>query len=143
MKQHATVLIVDDEPQILLVMEVILSNEGYRVIKATNGKECLEITKRELPDLILMDVFMPTMDGFKALKRLRAQKRTKHIPVVFLTAIATKPMQIEKGLSLGAEAYITKPIKVDELMSRVRAILHKAQDRKQIHKPPESRKSSK
>jgi len=129
MKQHPTILIVDDEPEVLLIMEVILSGEGYKVIKANNGKECLEIAQRESPDLILLDVYMPVMDGFKALKRLRANKRTQNIPVIFLTAVAKEAKQIEKGLLLGAEEYITKPIKVDEFVSRVRAMLHKVQER--------------
>lgn len=106
----ATILIVDDSPENLMVLTDLLS-PTYRVLAAQSGEKCLRIaTGKTLPDLILLDVMMPGMDGYEVLKQLRTSSETSRIPVVLLTALADSQSE-EYGLSLGAADYITKPIK--------------------------------
>ncbi|HGY5298610.1 TPA: HD domain-containing phosphohydrolase [Aeromonas salmonicida] len=118
----ATILIVDDSPENLMVLTDLLS-PTYRVLAAQSGEKCLRIaTGKTLPDLILLDVMMPGMDGYEVLKQLRTNPETSRIPVVLLTALADSQSE-EYGLSLGAADYITKPIKPAIVQARVRTQL--------------------
>ncbi|WP_169046148.1 response regulator [Aeromonas salmonicida] len=124
----ATILIVDDSPENLMVLTGLLS-PTYRVLAAQSGEKCLRIaTGKTLPDLILLDVMMPGMDGYEVLKQLRTNPETSRIPVVLLTALADSQSE-EYGLSLGAADYITKPIKPAIVQARVRTQLEAKQAR--------------
>lgn len=118
-----TVLVVDDEPINIQLLQRKLEWDGITVLTATNGEACLETAKAEQPDLILLDVMMPGMDGFAVCSKLREEKRTKAIPVIFVTAHNSKKGKLE-GLEAGAVDYITKPIDLDETIARVRTQLN-------------------
>jgi two-component system KDP operon response regulator KdpE len=115
------ILVVDDEPRMIHFMQMNLELEGCRVISATNGREALDKAREELPDLMLLDIMMPGMDGFETLKRLRAFSQ---VPVLILTARSDEEDRI-KGLELGADDYISKPFSHRELVSRIRAVLRR------------------
>jgi two-component system KDP operon response regulator KdpE len=115
------ILVVDDEPRLITFMRMNLELEGCRVISAPNGKEALQKTREELPDVVLLDVMMPGMDGFETLKRLR---QFSQVPVLILTAKGEEEDRI-KGLELGADDYIGKPFSHRELVSRIRAVLRR------------------
>jgi DNA-binding response OmpR family regulator len=127
MENSATkVLAVDDDKTIRDILESVLTRHGFQVITASNGKKCLSIMQTVVPDLILLDVQMPEMDGFETLKHLKANVKTKDIPVIILTAAAKDAESIATGLTLGADEYLIKPIYADELLVRVRAVLRTA-----------------
>lgn len=115
-----TILVVDDTEDNLDLLEFALKRKPVHMLRATSGKECLSLAVQHRPDVILLDIQMPEMDGFETLKRLRASRSTSSIPVIFLTAQKKDPSSIEHGLSLGAEEYLTKPIDIDELLVRTR-----------------------
>ncbi len=121
-KSKSTVLVVDDEPINIQLLQRKLEWDGITVLTATNGEACLEVAKAERPDLILLDVMMPGMDGFAVCAKLREDKRTNAIPVIFVTAHNSKKGKLE-GLEAGAVDYITKPIDLDETIARVRTQL--------------------
>ena len=116
-EKSLTVLVCDDEPDISGAIEIFLKSDGYRVIKASNGKEAIEAVKSEDIQLILLDVMMPVMDGVKALSKIR---ELGNIPVIMLTAKSEDTDKI-LGLNLGADDYVTKPFNPVELMARVRS----------------------
>ncbi|MCK4739770.1 MAG: response regulator [Deltaproteobacteria bacterium] len=116
------ILTVDDEADILNLLSYNLKKTGYFVSQAEDGPEAIEIAKKERPDLILLDIMLPNMEGTEVLRRLKADPDTSNIPVIMLTA---KGEEIDRivGLELGAEDYITKPFSPRELLLRVKAIL--------------------
>lgn len=116
-----TILVVDDEPRMVNFITMNLELEGFRVITATNGFEALEKAFKEHPDLVLLDIMMPEMDGFETLEQLR---QGSSVPVIFLSAKSEEVDRI-KGLDLGADDYITKPFSPRELVSRIRAVLRR------------------
>jgi two-component system alkaline phosphatase synthesis response regulator PhoP len=118
------VLVVDDEPDIIEVIRYNLVREGFVVSSAKNGNECLTEVHQHTPDLIILDVMMPVMDGFETCRRLKAGTATREIPIIFLTARSGERDEIE-GLDLGADDYITKPISPRRLVSRVKASLRR------------------
>lgn len=122
MAEGNKVLIAEDEPDIRGLVVYSLEYAGYEVIEALNGEEAIELAVRERPDLILLDVRMPRMNGYEACAVLRAQESTREIPVVFLSARGQEA-EIKHGLELGAEEYILKPFAPDELNQRVGSIL--------------------
>jgi CheY-like chemotaxis protein len=113
-----TILVVDDEPLNVAVLSELLSPD-YRVLGARSGPIALDLLRAELPDLILLDVMMPDMDGYAVLDRLRSTPRTNPVPVVFVTALGAE-VDEERGLSLGACDYIVKPVKPAVVLARVR-----------------------
>lgn len=119
----AKIMVVDDERDIVRLVSFTLSRRGYSVIEATDGKAALEVAAREQPDLILMDVMMPVMDGFEASRQLKADPRTEKIPIVMLSA---KSQQVERaiGLESGALDYICKPFTPKELVEQVNGFLN-------------------
>ena len=117
-----SILVVDDQPINVQLLKRKLEREGLRVTAAYNGLEALELTKKEMPDLILLDVMMPDMDGIEVCQRLQADEATRGIPVIFITARTTKESKLE-GLGVGAVDYITKPIDLDETLARVQTQL--------------------
>ena len=120
--RNLTVLVVDDEPRIIDFIRMNLEFEGFRVVDAPNGHETLERLKEDLPDLILLDVMMPKMDGFETLKHIR---EVSNVPVIMLTVRQEEGDRI-RGLDLGADDYITKPFSPRELLSRIKALLRRS-----------------
>jgi two-component system, NtrC family, sensor kinase len=120
--QENTILVVDDTPTNLQVLFDVLSEQGYRVAIAKNGETALQRVQSSQPNLILLDVMMPGIDGFETCKRLKANPDTRHIPVIFMTALSDSVDKI-KGLSLGAVDYITKPIQCEEVLARIQVHL--------------------
>src|SRR6185436_9423697 len=112
------ILIVDDTPANIQSLAAILKSKGYLISAATNGKQALEVLARMQPDLILLDVMMPEMDGFETCRQLKAAEQWRHIPVIFLTA-KTETADIVQGFELGAVDYVAKPFNTHELLARV------------------------
>jgi CheY-like chemotaxis protein len=117
-----SILVVDDQPINVQLLKRKLEREGLRVIAAYSGLEAIDLVEREVPDLILLDVMMPDMDGIEVCQRLQAGESTRSIPVIFITARTAKESKLE-GLSAGAVDYITKPIDLDETLARVQTQL--------------------
>lgn len=117
-QEQSTILIVDDTPTNLGVLFDFLADYGFKVLVARDGQSALQKVEYAVPDLILLDVLMPGMDGFEACSRLKANDLTKDIPVIFMTALADTVDKV-KGLSLGAVDYITKPLQHEEVLARV------------------------
>lgn len=122
-----TILVADNEPDILRFVEVNLRLEGFDVVMAQDGDEALDKAFRTRPALILLDIMMPRTDGFEVCRRLRADVRTSHVPVIILTA---KSLTVDKvvGLTAGADDYVLKPFDPMELVARVRTTLRRAGD---------------
>lgn len=118
-----TILIADDQPDNLTLLSRYLANEGYGYIKAIDGLDALEKVRNDSPDLVLLDVNMPHKDGFAVLEEIRADPATKHIPVIILTAARLDPTEIQSGLNMGADDYVTKPFDRRELLARIRTKL--------------------
>ena len=125
------VLVVDDDPDIVQFVRMNLELEGFDAETADNGRIALELAKARPPDLILLDVMMPEMDGLTVLRRLRNSPATANVPVIILTAKALAEDRV-KGLDLGADDYITKPFDLDELLARVRTVLRRAQQMRDL-----------
>jgi len=121
-KMKEQILIVDDEPRFVRLIEANLETEGYQVLKASTGKEAVEATVANKPDLVLLDVMMPEMDGFQACARIR---EFSNVPIIMLTARGEEDQRI-KGLNLGADDYIVKPFSAGEMLARVRSVLRRA-----------------
>ena len=121
---HATVLVIDDEKDLLELVRYNLEKEHLDVITANDGQSGLEIGLKHKPDLVLLDLMMPGMNGLEVCKQLRADARTSRIPIIMLTAKAAETDKIV-GLEMGADDYITKPFSVRELVARVRAALRR------------------
>lgn len=120
------ILVVDDEPDILSVLVYHLSREGYRVSTAVNGPRALTAAESDRPDLIILDLMLPGMDGYEVLRDLRRNDKTEHIPVILLTARREEEERV-RGFEVGADDYITKPFSGRELILRVQAVLRRAQ----------------
>jgi DNA-binding response OmpR family regulator len=118
-----TILTADDDPQLLRLVSRNLELEDYEVMTASNGQHALELIEAQMPDLILLDVMMPKMDGFTVCQRVRAFSA---VPIILLTARGQDQDKV-RGLDLGADDYLTKPFSIDELLARVRAVLRRAQ----------------
>jgi two-component system alkaline phosphatase synthesis response regulator PhoP len=125
--QSVKVLLVDDEPDILEIVGYNLSQEGYQISTASNGREAVAKAKAEIPDLIIMDVMMPEMDGMEACEAIRKIPELKHVIITFLTARGEDYSQVA-GFDAGADDYITKPIKPKLLVSKVKALLRRSND---------------
>ena len=117
-----TIMVIDDEKRLVSLVESYLIQEGYRVISANDGKEALPIASREKPDLIILDIMMPEMDGYEFMRTHRSEMDT---PIILLTARVDDDERVI-GLELGADDYVTKPFRPRELGARVRAVLRRA-----------------
>ncbi|MFT5089476.1 MAG: two-component system NtrC family sensor kinase [Planctomycetota bacterium] len=131
--QHTRILIVDDTLQNIQVLGTTLKKEGYQLNAAQNGQQALKLAQKTLPDLILLDIMMPEMDGFEVCQHLKADDKTRHIPVVFLSA-KVETQDMVKGFELGAIDYITKPFNTVELLKRVETHLELALLRTDLQK---------
>ena len=121
------ILIVDDEADILTLLEYNLEKAGFKVISANDGPDAVEITKREKPDIIILDIMLPSMEGTEVCKILKSGDATRHIPIIMLTAKGEEVDRIV-GFELGADDYITKPFSPRELILRVKAVLKRGQE---------------
>jgi|SRR5699024_7162804 len=119
-----TILVIDDEQDLLDLIEYNLKKEGFSVLKAENGKEGLTVAREHRPDLILLDIMMPVMDGMETVEVIRNDKKLKHTPIIFLTARGDEKTEVE-GLDKGGDDYITKPISTTKLISRIKAVLRR------------------
>ncbi|MGV8945632.1 MAG: response regulator transcription factor [Lutibacter sp.] len=118
------ILIVDDEPNIVMSLEYIFKKENYEVFIARDGAEAIEIVENSIPDIILLDIMMPNVDGYQVLNYLKESEVLSKIKVIFLSA-KNKATDIELGLQLGANKYISKPFAVKNLVKEVKDLLHK------------------
>jgi DNA-binding response OmpR family regulator len=116
------ILIADDEHKIVMTLEYTFRKLGFEVFIARDGSEVLELLKDEIPDVILLDIMMPNVDGYTTIQEIKKQEKLKDCKVVFLSA-KTNPADIERGLSLGANAYITKPYSIKKLVQQVDELL--------------------
>ena len=123
-KSKIKILIVDDEPDIIEILKFNLENEGYKVFSAENGKEALKLADQILPNLIILDLMMPIMDGIEACERLRMDKKYNNTLIMFLSARGEDYSQIA-AFDSGADDYVTKPIKPRILNSKVKALLRR------------------
>jgi DNA-binding response OmpR family regulator len=118
----ATVLVVDDDPVILKLLEVNFEMEGFTVVRASDGVEGLERAREVLPDVVVLDVMMPRMTGHEVATALRSDPATASIPIIFVTARAQSG-DVERGMELGVDDYVTKPFDPLDLIARVNAVL--------------------
>lgn len=125
-----TILVVDDERDLLDLIEYNLKKEGFKVLKAENGEEGISKAKEHKPDLILLDIMMPKMDGLEAVEIMRKDEDLKKTPIIFLTARSDEKTEIY-GLNKGGDDYITKPISTTKLVSRIKAVLRRFDDSEQ------------
>lgn len=124
-QQPAHVLIVDDEPNILLSLQFLMSKAGYAVRTAKDGEQALAEIAKAKPDVVLLDVMMPKLDGFSVCQRIRSTPEWDSVRVIMLTARG-RDVEREKGLALGADDYITKPFSTKDAVDRVAAVLAKS-----------------
>ena len=116
------ILIVEDDEKSLYLARFVLEKEGYKVIEARDGLEALDKTSKETPDLILMDMQLPNLDGYEATKRIKADERLAKIPVIALTAYAMKGDR-EKTLEAGCSGYIEKPIDPETIIAQIKQVI--------------------
>ena len=126
-KREIKILLVDDEPDILEIVSYNLAQEGYQIVTATNGREAVAKAKKELPQLIIMDVMMPEMDGMEACEAIRKIPELSGVIITFLTARSEDYSQVA-GFDAGADDYIAKPIKPKLLVSKVKALLRRLKE---------------
>lgn len=124
------ILIVDDEKDIVKMLDYNLKKEGYRTISAHDGEYALDLAARQKPDLIILDLMLPGVDGLEACRILKKDKETQHIPIIMLTA-KTQVSDKIVGLELGADDYITKPFSPRELLARIKAVLRRIKDKQE------------
>ncbi len=118
----ARILVADDDPYSLKLLDFRLKSLGHETIFAVDGREALEIATKEKPDLVLLDIMMPVINGFQVLRKLKSQEETKNIPVIMLTA-KVQEKDVVTGLEAGAVDYVTKPFSFAELSARVNRAL--------------------
>ena len=121
-REQPLVLAADDDPDILELVTFRLERSGYTVIQAHDGEEALQLALERKPDLAVLDVMMPKLDGFELTRRLRAEDATSRMPIILLTA-KSQDVDVQQGFEAGADDYIRKPFSPDELRARVQAIL--------------------
>lgn len=117
-----TILITDDEPINIKILKKTLEKRGHRTLTATNGKECIERAEKVGPDLILLDIMMPSMSGIEVCKVLKRAQRTQHIPIIFITA-DTNDSTLQEAFESGGTDYVRKPVNMIELLARVHSVL--------------------
>ena len=130
-KKDIKILLVDDEPDILEIVGYNLTSEGYQIFTAENGSEAVKKAKKELPNLIILDVMMPEMDGIEACELIRKNPDLQNTLIVFLTARGEDYSQVA-GFDAGADDYITKPIKPKVLVSKVKALLRRFKEEENV-----------
>jgi DNA-binding response OmpR family regulator len=122
MPSKANILVVDDEPHVLKLVKANLESSGYRVLTAGDGAQAVEIVEQEMPDLVILDLMLPKMDGYAVCRRIR---EFSNVPVIMLTARSAQ-VDLVHGYEVGADDYLTKPFSVTELLMRVQAVLRRS-----------------
>jgi diguanylate cyclase (GGDEF)-like protein len=122
------ILIADDEPAVRQLLEVVLVSQGYEVLQAHNGDQLVRMAQERVPDLVLVDLMMPYLDGYEAIRQLRNDTRTAHLPMIILTA-KSAPDDLVTGFETGADDYVTKPFNIPELLARIKSHLRRASQR--------------
>ena len=122
MTDKAKILVVDDHPSNIKALRTRLAKDGHQVVEATSGAEALEVFQREEPDLVLLDIMMPGMDGYEVCRRLKEKQASDFVPIIMVTAL-TETDALVRGLAAGADEYVTKPFDAVELMARVGSML--------------------
>lgn len=125
------ILIVEDEKDIIKMLDYNLKKEGFRVIDARDGEDALDLAVREYPDLILLDLMLPGINGLEVCKSLKKESKTARIPIIMLTAKSQETDKIV-GLELGADDYVTKPFSPRELIARIKAVLRRATEKEKL-----------
>ncbi|MCC7539876.1 MAG: response regulator [Deltaproteobacteria bacterium] len=123
----AKILIVDDEPQVLAMLDLMLRAAGYDVVTASDGDAAVEVARRELPDVILLDVNLPKRDGFEVCANLRAEPPAPGMKIVMLTAAYDTVQDAQRGLRIGADEYVVKPFLRDVLMHNIERLVAASQ----------------
>ena len=126
--QHK-ILVVDDEPTIVRLMEFILARQGHQMLVAVNGEQALELAKEHSPDLILLDIMMPRIDGYEVARTLRSDPANEHLPIIMLSAKA-QDEDVRKGMEVGVNEYITKPFHPEHLVHVVSGYLSQVEKRR-------------
>jgi DNA-binding response OmpR family regulator len=116
------ILIVDDEPNIVLALELLMKKEGFEVHTADDGEKALNAVRELRPDLVLLDIMMPKLDGYEVCQRIRADESLKNVRIMMLTAKG-REVEKEKGMALGVDSYITKPFSTREVVLKVKELL--------------------
>jgi DNA-binding response OmpR family regulator len=116
------ILVVDDDPYILMSLEFLMKKNGYGVMIARNGTEALDIVGKQMPDVVLLDIMMPDVDGYEICRHIKKTAKLKHTKVVFMSA-KSKEADIQKGYDLGAALYVTKPFSTRELVKQIKGLL--------------------
>ncbi len=116
------ILIVDDEPNIVMTLEYTFKKNNFEVFIARDGQEALDILQTQIPDMVILDIMMPLVDGFETLEQIKKNDSLQNCKVMFLTA-KNKESDIEKGLALGADAYLTKPFSIKKVVDKVMELL--------------------
>lgn len=117
------ILIVDDEPNIVMTLEYAFKKQNFEVFIARDGSEAIQIIENNIPDVVLLDIMMPKVDGYQTIKLIKENALLKHTKVVFLTA-KNKASDIEKGKSLGADKYLTKPFSIKKIVSEINELFN-------------------
>ena len=118
----STILIADDEPNIVAALEFLLERNGYEVIIARNGEEALEMVERRVPDMVLLDIMMPVRSGYEVCRRVRERADWRHIKIIMLSAKG-RDAEVSKGLATGADLYVIKPFSPADLLARIKDLL--------------------
>ncbi len=126
MNERPKVLIAEDEETIVESLSFLMEKEGYDVSVATDGQTAIKMIARDIPDMVLLDVMMPGCDGFEVVRAVRADPKTKPIPIMMLTA-KTREVDRRKGLELGVDDFVTKPFSTRDVVSRVKALLERTE----------------
>lgn len=121
MSGQKKILVVDDDPYILMSLEFLMKKNGFDVMVARNGTEALDIVEKQLPNVVLLDIMMPDVDGYEICRHIKSNKKLKEAKVVFMSA-KTKEADIKKGYDLGASLYITKPFSTREMMKQIKEL---------------------
>ena len=121
------ILIVDDEPNVIMPIQFLMEQHGYRVMIAERGEDGLDLVYRYKPDLVLLDIMLPGIDGYEVCEIIRLDPNYRNIKIIFLTALG-REVEIAKGLTLGADAYITKPFSNAALVAKVKEVLDKTDE---------------
>lgn len=136
-EQHPKILVVDDYAENVELIQELLTTNGYEVATAYDGDEALQKIRRELPDLMLLDIMMPKMDGYQVCEELRKDERTKDIPIIFVTAKTEVKDWTHAIFNVGVNSYITKPINPKKLLDKVKSVLRMKQSRDELRKTRE------
>jgi len=125
------ILIIEDEKDIIKMLDYNLKKEGFKALSANNGEDGLDMARKENPDLVLLDLMLPGMDGLDVCKAIKNDAKTAHIPIIILTAKAQEADKIV-GLELGADDYVTKPFSPRELIARIKAVLRRVKEKNKL-----------